>query len=526
MTMDTSQHSVNHSQHSLRLNSQQSLNISKHSFGSLSDSRPPVDHVYAMKKLPITPIDMNEAEDMQTKLSDASIGSQLDDSSHDLIAEVPSSPVGTYEADGDCNASHKTTALDLMRRSSIGQSRNSLNNSSSTTRSVSDASSTCQLQLDSSSREPRKRRNLLEQTRAQSRSWSNLKNEAMKNSNSWHSADRGYQTDVSRSAMSDRARQILSNLSSTDASSYHSGYTDSHQNARLTVFRKEGPDLSAHSRATRGTEPTQASGSIGSEILADNSKDLFPLFRNHLRADPSARSSFRKTPVQLHEEVTEPHHIDFESESGDSSHFRSNNFSSPKYGASILVSNQTSKRRSSKIQFSTVEVRQYERVLGDNPGVSSGPPVSIGWKHFEDRTMVLPIDEYEYYHGACTEDQCEMILTRFERETMLLELGYTEKELVKSIRENYKVKNKRRQTVNNIPLMEIEESLEKAKRSVKKVIARKKSSKHLYEDWKDRELSVGRQPSLRRRSSILKNSTSHGTLAQDDSLSHVDERSS
>jgi hypothetical protein len=194
-----------------------------------------------------------------------------------------------------------------------------------------------------------------------------------------------------------------------------------------------------------------------------------------------------KTPVQLHEEVTEPHHIDFESESGDSSHFRSSNFSSPKYGASILVSNQTSKRRSSKIQFSTVEVRQYERVLGDNPGVSSGPPVSIGWKHFEDRTVVLPIDEYEYYHGACTEDQCEMILTRFERETMPLELGYTEKELVQSIRENYKVKNKRRQTVNNIPLMEIEESLEKAKRSLKKVIARKKSSKHMYEDWKKTE---------------------------------------
>jgi hypothetical protein len=35
--------------------------------------------------------------------------------------------------------------------------------------------------------------------------------------------------------------------------------------------------------------------------------------------------------------------------------------------------------------------------------------------------------------------------------------------------------------------MEIEESLEKAKRSLKKVIARKKSSKHMYEDWKKTE---------------------------------------
>jgi hypothetical protein len=140
--------------------------------------------------------------------------------------------------------------------------------------------------------------------------------------------------------------------------------------------------------------------------------------------------------------------------------------------------------RKSKVSFSTVEVRHYERILGDNPGVSSGPPLSIGWNYYDDRTIRLPVDEYEYYHSPC-QDESDMLLSRYERESILEALGYSEKDIARVIRQNYKLKRNRRQTVNNLPVMGIEEVMETAKKSLSKILPGKKyrSSKTLYKEW-------------------------------------------
>lgn len=52
------------------------------------------------------------------------------------------------------------------------------------------------------------------------------------------------------------------------------------------------------------------------------------------------------------------------------------------------------------ISFSTLEIRHYEMILGDNPGGSSGPPLSLGWNYDEDQTKVLDMEDYEQTREA------------------------------------------------------------------------------------------------------------------------------
>ena len=196
------------------------------------------------------------------------------------------------------------------------------------------------------------------------------------------------------------------------------------------------------------------------------------------------------------------------------------------------------------MSFSRLSVRHYERVLGDNPSCSSGPSISIGWKFKEALTM--DIDAYEFRrrrqamlnNGAGStmmfsrmnrstslpnlssespqntdehksheaEDYDEdrgggpvstqfmnqsfraatqrcKVLSRQEREDLLLGLGYTRGDLVDAIRENVKIKNQRRKTVNNLNVMKAEEILESLARGVKKGVCIGESGVGLYDEW-------------------------------------------
>merc|ERR1719333_605032 len=41
-----------------------------------------------------------------------------------------------------------------------------------------------------------------------------------------------------------------------------------------------------------------------------------------------------------------------------------------------------------------LEVRWYDTVLGDNPSVSDGPPVSIGWEYTTKQLSMVSLDDY------------------------------------------------------------------------------------------------------------------------------------
>ena len=194
------------------------------------------------------------------------------------------------------------------------------------------------------------------------------------------------------------------------------------------------------------------------------------------------------------------------------------------------------------VSFSRLNIRQYERVLGDNPSCSSGPSVSLGWKYKDVPSM--DIDAYEFRRSrrhmlnngsrmmfsrmnrnlslpnlptvAMQKDEEEetnennegedgvggievsarmmhqsfrsatercKVLTREEREELLLSLGYSRGDIVEAIRENVKIKNQRRKTVNNLNVMKAEEIIESLSRGMKRGACIGESGVGIYDDW-------------------------------------------
>ena len=130
------------------------------------------------------------------------------------------------------------------------------------------------------------------------------------------------------------------------------------------------------------------------------------------------------------------------------------------------------KKRTSSVSFSTIEIRSYERVLGDNPSCSHGPAVSIGWQ-YESDPITVQVDEYEYYRSEDRLDGTALVLSRSEREEILEELGYSRSAIADAVRTNVKIKNNRRQTVHNLPVARFEEVAESVRRKLKRVVLRK-----------------------------------------------------
>jgi len=92
------------------------------------------------------------------------------------------------------------------------------------------------------------------------------------------------------------------------------------------------------------------------------------------------------------------------------------------YDASSLTTFELKKQTTKRVQFSTVEVREYARCACDNPAVSGGVPIGLDWKVVAQHTSV-PLDKFEAYRPWVHHDQVTRIanlrLTGVEREEVL-----------------------------------------------------------------------------------------------------------
>ena len=132
--------------------------------------------------------------------------------------------------------------------------------------------------------------------------------------------------------------------------------------------------------------------------------------------------------------------------------------------------------------------------MSDNPSCSGGPSIGIGWR-YDPVHYVATIDEYvahqarlygRTHDGQPIEPRPEdLVLHRCEREFILLKTGYTRQDMVDSVRALNKAKNKRRQTVHNLPVAFVEEAMEVMKRTLRRWILNKKHTRHMYEEWID-----------------------------------------
>jgi hypothetical protein len=122
-----------------------------------------------------------------------------------------------------------------------------------------------------------------------------------------------------------------------------------------------------------------------------------------------------------------------------------------------------------RIGFSFVEIRYYEQILADNPAVTSGPPVGIGWKYRvmkNDNT----VDAWELRQSPHRRFLTGLVITRHERTNLLYDLGYSQREIALGVRDILKIKNKRKQTYNNLRFQNMEEMMESSSRRFKNVL--------------------------------------------------------
>jgi hypothetical protein len=96
------------------------------------------------------------------------------------------------------------------------------------------------------------------------------------------------------------------------------------------------------------------------------------------------------------------------------------------------------------VAFSTVEIHVHSRALGDNPSVSSGPPMALGRNVLRKETHT--VDEYESFRGkeAPRRSKRDLLMGRIDREDMLKEYGYSRSDFVEAGNEVRKLQLQRR----------------------------------------------------------------------------------
>jgi hypothetical protein len=96
----------------------------------------------------------------------------------------------------------------------------------------------------------------------------------------------------------------------------------------------------------------------------------------------------------------------------------------------------------------------------------------LGWAHTKERKMEF--DAYERVRPRRRES-VDLVLTRQDREELLLEWGATFQQIIEAIRSNIKIKNQRRRTVNNLGTYDRwEEAMESASRRIKRTVLMQK----------------------------------------------------
>lgn len=102
------------------------------------------------------------------------------------------------------------------------------------------------------------------------------------------------------------------------------------------------------------------------------------------------------------------------------------------------------------VRFSSVDVRDYSICLGDNPSVSRGVAISLGWGY--DKEITFEINSYECNRSGYRRHFEELKIPSLQRIQLLKGLGYSRGELNEQRKKTHLDKQHRFRTRRRIAL--------------------------------------------------------------------------
>merc|ERR1712125_245778 len=187
-------------------------------------------------------------------------------------------------------------------------------------------------------------------------------------------------------------------------------------------------------------------------------------------------------------------------------------------GCCDITNHEDNSRR--RVSFGSIYVRQYERIVGDNPSTTVGVPVSIGWAYYEDEEQYInpvSLDRYEMNRRINNlkrgRNRKQLRMTSITRENMLLNVfGVPKKELIEAEKEIKKIRKQRNRS-NNQPM-------------ILKQITETNKYKKFGRKLRDRGLSFLKSMSYAANSELMTSSTSGSKITTggregEGSMSHL-----
>jgi len=112
--------------------------------------------------------------------------------------------------------------------------------------------------------------------------------------------------------------------------------------------------------------------------------------------------------------------------------------------AEDLIKSTTSQSITKELCFSTVEIREYDIIIGDNPGdsTSAGTSISLGWEYDTDNVQLHDLDTFEEQRGP-RKSVNELRVASWIRRHRLSQSGFTKKEIKKGAKDAQKARDQR-----------------------------------------------------------------------------------
>merc|ERR1712176_694461 len=135
---------------------------------------------------------------------------------------------------------------------------------------------------------------------------------------------------------------------------------------------------------------------------------------------------------------------------------------------------QRSNRPKKSVSFGCIEIREHERSLDVNPSVTSGPAVGLDWAHYDLPTK-YDLIEFELSRIPHRRMKTQFQMPRFYREALLLDLGYSRRDLTENIVEIKSVQRQRRKSLQRSKFEKLLLAVEGTDRFMKKILKRSPS---------------------------------------------------